>query len=71
MTYVEDLFQPCDADEATCVLVDHVSPSEPALFFRTVQHAVDWAELDNDFRYRQYNPNVENWSVYKLNGKAV
>lgn len=71
MTYVENLFQPCDADEATCVLVDNVSPSEPALFFRTVQYAINWAKHDNNFRYDQHHPGEETWSIYELKGKAV
>jgi hypothetical protein len=61
---------PCDLAEGVYMLVDDSSPSEPPLYFRTLQGAVDWAETDNAFRLSQYK-GEETWSVYRVGGKVL
>ena len=61
---------PCDVAEGVYMLVDDASPSEPPLYFRSLQGAVDWAETDNNFRLSQYKEE-ETWSVYRVGEKLI
>lgn len=64
----EESLSPTDVGEGVYMLVDDASPSEPPLFFRTLNGATLWAENDN--QYISYQ-GQEQWSVYRVGGKVL
>ncbi len=56
---------PCDVAEGVYMLVDDASPSEPPLYFHSLQSAYWWAVTDNNFGEE------ETWSVYRVGGKVL
>ena len=55
---------PCGVNEASFILVDDASPSEPPLYFRVLRGAYTWAQNTNDYAHGE-------WSVFKLDGQVL
>ena len=64
----EERTSPADVGEGVYMLVDDASPSEPPVYFNSLQGAVEWAENDN--QYISYQ-GQEQWSVYRVGNKVL